>query len=257
MVSPTIDSKAGISEAHLMPPESQSRDKISASMQASIDNARRLYEETYDLEFRTPAATSYFLLIIAQEETAKAFLLYLIREGTVPLTSAVRKAINDHTCKHLVGIIMDYMIMHWEEYEELKAIMARDAELGDHFPDDIGSALGILRYEKIGRWADKHWVWAEDPNYNREALKVANGKRDRRKQDALYVRIGATGELASTPATITAIEVTAELERTSRYISFAEALAKTEDEHAFDKNRFVKVMGALNLLFDESNSRSL
>jgi AbiV family abortive infection protein len=242
-----------VSETDPMQLDSQSRDKISTSMQASIQNAKRLLDEIYDLEFRNPSATRFFLVIIAQEEAAKAFLLYLIREGTVPLTSAVRRAINDHACKHLVGMIMDYMIMHWDEIEDLKTIIKRDFELGENFPDDVGSALEILRYEKIGRWAVKNLNWAEDPTYDREALNVAEGKRDRRKQDALYVRIGSTGELASTPAAMTASEVTSELERTSRYIGFADALVAADDTHAFNKDRFAKVMGALKLLFDSSN----
>ncbi|MFC6491599.1 AbiV family abortive infection protein [Ancylobacter dichloromethanicus] len=227
----------------------QSSNKLHRAIRASIDNAWRLHEETYDLEFRTPCATRYVLLIIAQEEAAKAFLLYLISEEIVPLTAAVRRAINDHACKHLVGMIMDYMIMHWEEIEELNAIINRDFELGNNLPNDVGSALEILRYEKIGRWTVNNWVWAEDPAYDREALKLADGKRDRRKQDALYVRIGADGQLASTPAVITQTEVATELERASRYINFAEALTTAEERHGFNKDRFEKVMAALKLLF--------
>lgn len=232
------------------PPDRRSRNKLSRAIQASIDNADRLQTETYDLEFRTPCATRYFLLIIAQEEAAKAFLLYLVDDGVVPLTAAVRRAINDHACKHLVGMIMDYMIMHWETTEELEEIIRRDFEVGNNLPNDIGSALEILRYEKIGRWTANNWVWAEDPAYDREVLKLAEGKRDRRKQDALYVRIGSDGQVASTPAVITETEVVTELERTSRYINFAVALTTTRERYGFDKDRFAKVMAALKLLFD-------
>lgn len=145
---------------------------------------------------------------------------------------------------------MEYMIKHWEEIDELKAMIVRDFELGNRLPNDVGSALEILRYEKIGRWTANNWVWADDPAYDREALKVADGKRDRRKQDALYVRIGSTGQLASTPDVITDTEVSAELERTGRYLNFAEALVSTEKQHAFDNDRFAKVMAALKLLFE-------
>jgi AbiV family abortive infection protein len=231
------------------PSDSQSPDKLDRAIQASIDNAERLHTETYDLEFRTPCATRYFLLIIAQEEAAKAFLLYLVKEGVVPLTAAVRRAINDHACKHLVGMIMDYMIMHWETTEELTELIRIDLDLGNNLPNDVGSALEILRYEKIGRWTANNWVWAEDPAYDREAMKLAEGKRDRRKQDALYVRIGSDGQVASTPSVITEGEVATELERTRRYIKFAEALATTEERYGFDKDRFAKVMAALKLLF--------
>jgi AbiV family abortive infection protein len=231
-------------------PTSRSEEKLSRAIQASIDNADRLHTETYDLEFRTPCATRYFLLIIAQEEAAKAFLLYLVNEGVVPLTAAARRAINDHACKHLVGMIMDYMIMHWETTEELEEIIRRDFEIGHNLPNDVGSALEILRYEKIGRWTANNWGRAEDPAYDREALKLAEGKRDRRKQDALYVRIGSDGQVASTPAVITDTEVTAELERARRYVNFAVALTTAEERIGFDKDRFAKVMAALKLLFE-------
>jgi AbiV family abortive infection protein len=226
------------------------RDSLAKAIRACIDNAQRLHIETYDLEFRPLSATRYYLLIIAQEEAAKAFVLYLIKEGIVPMTSAIRRAINDHACKHLVGMIMEYMIMHWEGTDELKAIIARDFELGNNLPSDVGSALEILRYEKIGRWTANNWVWAQDPAYDREALKIAGGKRDRRKQDALYVRIGSTGQLASTPEGITDLEVSVELERTGRYLNFAEALISMEERYGFDKDRFTKVMAALKLLFE-------
>ncbi len=123
-----------------------SQDKLSKAIRASIDNARRLHEETYDLEFRTPCATRYFLLTIAQEEVAKAFLLYLINKGIVPQASEVWRAIKNHACKHLVGMMIEYMIMHWEDIEELKAIIERDFKLGNNLPNDVASALEILRY---------------------------------------------------------------------------------------------------------------
>ncbi len=231
------------------------RAKIDEAINACIENAQRLHEETYDLEFRSPPATRYYLLVIAQEEAAKAFLLYLIKEQIVSLTAAVRRAINDHTCKHLLGMIIDYMIMHWEELEELKAIIALDASLGADFPNDVGSAIEILRYEKIGRWTANNWSWAEDPHYDKGAVAIAGGKKDRRKQDAPYVRIGSNGQLASTPKTITGTEVSTELERTARYITFSEALIATEERHGFDRARFAKVTAALRLLFETAASR--
>ena len=122
----SADSRGGTMTSSGIP----STSNVDKALRASIHNARRLYDETYDLEFRNPCATRFFLLVIAQEEAAKAFLLYLTKERVVPLTAPVRQAINNHACKHLVGLIMDYMIMHWETIEELKALVSRDFELG-------------------------------------------------------------------------------------------------------------------------------
>jgi len=234
-------------------PQRKLSDRQSRPGHPGIHRQRRTAAQgTYDLEFRTPCATRYFLLIIAQEEAAKGFLLYLIKERVVPLTAAVRRAINDHACKHLVGMVIDYMIMHWETTEELTEFIRIDLDAGNKLPNGVGSALEILRYEKIGRWTANNWSWAEDPAYDREAWGLAEGKRDRRKQDALYVRIGSDGQVTSTPAVITEAEVASEFERTRRYIDFGEALTATEEKYGFDKTRFAKVMAALKLLFDQT-----
>lgn len=96
--------------------------------------------------------------MIAQEEFAKAFILFLVKERIVLFNAPIRRAINDHTCKQLVGMIMDYIIMHWDDLEELRAAIRIDYDLGDRLPNDIGSAMELLRYEKIGRWESKKLV---------------------------------------------------------------------------------------------------
>ena len=92
---------------------------LSKSVISCVENGNRLLDEMCDLEFRPIVATRYFLAMIAQEEFAKAFLLLLIRDDVVPFTPEVLRAINDHACKQLLSIVMDYIIMHWEEIEEL------------------------------------------------------------------------------------------------------------------------------------------
>jgi hypothetical protein len=215
------------------------------TIKACLQNGDRFMEETYDLEFRDPPASRYFIVMIAQEEFAKAFIIYLIREGAMPFTLSVLRAINDHVCKQLIGIVMDYMIMHWDELDEMRALIAKDFAAGDGLPNDVGSAIEILRYERIGRWESGSWVWAEDPEYDPSALAVANGKRDRRKQDSLYVRIGRDGRVCSMPTTITEQETEEELERARRYRRFMNSLLE-EGERS---ERFRKAMTAIKLIF--------
>ena len=98
----------------------------------------------------------------------------------------------------LIGLIMDYMIMHWEDIVELKSTIRNDHDLGERLPRDVASALNLFCHEKIGRWESNDWVWQEDPNYELSALRVYQGKKDRRKQAALYVDIGSDGRICST-----------------------------------------------------------
>jgi hypothetical protein len=67
--------------------------------------------------------------------------------------------------------------------------------------------MELLRYEKIQRWESKNWFLADDPNYDSSAMRIAEGKKERHKQDALYVRIGRDGRVCSTPETITEDEI--------------------------------------------------
>lgn len=231
----------------------QSRDSFESdllkSIRACIDNCDRLIEETYDLEFRDPPSTRMFISMIAQEESAKAFILFLVKEDIMPFTAGVRRAIKDHTAKQLVGIVLDYMIMSWDTVAELDAAIQVDIANGEYLPWEVGTAVELLCYEKIGKWMGHTWALAENPDYDKLVEKIANGHIDRRKQDSLYVRIGKTGQVASTPAVITQDEVAAEFARASRYSHFVEGLIGEGSERATAQHRFKKVISVFRVLF--------
>jgi hypothetical protein len=143
----------------------------------------------------------------------------------------VARATRDHSCKQLLGLILKHLddfdehekrheafMADIEEHKRLIAayesssnttdrtqIWARIEELSRklnlHFelPASVADAIFILRYEKIGRWVSKQWFWAEEPTYDPLAQSLADGKLDREKQDALYVRLGRDGRIAKTP----------------------------------------------------------
>lgn len=228
------------------PMASSSPVKLLKTINACIENGARLLKEYYDLEFRNPPSSRFYLVMIAQEEFAKAFILFLIRENIVNLSPSVLRAINDHVCKQLVGMIMDYMILHWEDEDELRAEINKDFDAGNRMPNDVGSAMEILRYEKIGRWEANNWVWDEEPKYDTSAKRIAKGKKDSRKQDALYVRVGSDGQICSTPNKITEEETKLEFERACRFKRFVDTVleGKTEPSH-----RYGKAMDALRVLF--------
>lgn len=221
--------------------------ELNRAIRASIDNCDRLISESYDLEFREPADTRFFLLIIAQEEAAKAFLLYLVRDQIVTMSREVIRAMNDHACKQLVGILLDYIVAKWETTTELDEQIRYDFELGDLLPQDVGSALEILAFEKIEAWRSHAPIWVEDPNYDPVVLKVSKGAIDRRKQDALYVRLGKTGAIASIPGEIKSEEANLALDVASGYSHFVERAAFGEKGQT--SLRFEKVIRALRVVF--------
>ncbi|MCB1471221.1 MAG: hypothetical protein KDK08_29555 [Rhizobiaceae bacterium] len=218
---------------------------------ACLRNGERLIEESYDLELRTPSATRLYLVMIAQEELAKAFILHLIQSDIIPFTVAVRRAMNDHICKQLVGMLMDYMIMHWEEPSELEALIRIDVEADPLLPDDAGSALEILAYQRIGkREGVREWIPGSD--YHDGALKIAGGNRDREKQDALYVRVGADGRVVSTPDRFAEERTKLEFERARRFASLVNSLLETESppSNKREDRRYKKIVRALSNVFE-------
>jgi hypothetical protein len=81
------DSLAAPTKAHL-----------TASIKACISNGDRLLADGMTLEFEKPAATKLFLAMIAQEEFAKAFLLFMVYEDVLPWSKSLLRTMNDHSC---------------------------------------------------------------------------------------------------------------------------------------------------------------
>jgi hypothetical protein len=52
--------------------------------------------------------TSLALAILAEEEFAKGFLLFLVGQKIIPWSHGVRRAARDHSCKHLLSALMEY-----------------------------------------------------------------------------------------------------------------------------------------------------
>lgn len=229
-----------------MPTLKRPADKaLIASADACCENGYRLLEERYALEFLQISASRRFNAMIAQEEFAKAFMLLLVKDDVIPFTPQILRAMNDHVCKQLVGMIMEYVIMHWDDADSFTAMLQADYELGDRFPGDVGSAIELLRYEKIGRWESRGWVWEDDPDYEKSALDIAEGKKDRQKQDALYVRVGKDGRVLSKPDQTKKSEALEEEERAGRY----GGLVISALEGGKQSYRYDKTIAALKMLF--------
>jgi hypothetical protein len=163
------------------------------------------------------------LAIIAQEESAKAFVLALVRDGFLPWTDDVQRSLSVHECKQLVTLIMEWLLTVNE-----RRLDERTSETPKHppsaqervsLPPDVATAMNIYRHEQIKRlgrrYAERHSDWRG------RARKLADGQRDRRKQAALYVCIGDDGSLSSEPATCPEA-FTEEVTRAKALLQFAQ-----------------------------------
>jgi AbiV family abortive infection protein len=206
---------------------------IQVSINAIIANATRLLEDAEMLEFEKPPVTAVFLTRIAQEELAKAFLLCLVSRKVIPWDRHILRATRDHTCKQLIGLVMDHI---WPEDEEFDARLDMSIEdrLNRRLPTKVRDAINILRHEKIGRWVSSSWVWADNPDWDKEALSVSEGAFDRDKQDLLYVKLTKTGGLAGTPAEKGALSLKREVKKAGRFCFVVRKMSDEEDIPGFD-----------------------
>jgi len=217
-------------------------ERLQESIGAALHNARRLLEDADYLRFAEPPATAYYLALIAQEECAKAFLLALARRRIVPWDQHILRATRDHACKQLTCVVMEYVTPELDEFlERCDAIHIHDLPA---LPRRVADAMNILRHEKIGRWVSRSWFWAEEPEYDSGALRIAEGRHDARKQDALYVRLSSDASLASVPS-VAVLELDAEIERAARFAGLVDRLLEDEAYPGLDWDMIEAALRAL------------
>ena len=250
------------------------------SARACLANGNRLLEDAEMMEFGDPPLSSFFLSAIAQEEFAKGFLLCLVARDVIPWNSLIYRATRDHKCKQLLAIIMEHVIpdddefdrrledrhLKYEEHgklidalretksiEEQKGIWQRIAAVNESLellPRSVADSINILR-EKIGRW-DSWFCWAEEPNYDRTAKDVGDGKAEREKQNALYVRLNKNGEVIGVPGGITPESAKYAMDRAKRMGRLVEDLLAGQSG-IFD---YEKIESAFKAVFADLAARS-
>lgn len=185
---------------------------VSASIDACLENAARLMDDALMLEFQEQGGVRLAISMLAQEEYAKAFLLYMVREELLPWDADLLRVMRNHACKHLLAIVMEYVHPDWDPIEQLQAMIKAEYELGDRFPPRVSSALNILYFEKIRRGN-----FDADDDYEPDVVAVAFGERDRAKQDAIYIDLDKSCRVKNAPTRITREDAAVEYERASRY----------------------------------------
>jgi len=210
--------------------------KLTNAARACFANGSRLLFDAELMEFGEPPQTSYFLTLIAQEEIAKGFLLALVVRGVIPWDTRLLRATRDHTCKQLLGLVMEYLSPDYDEFRNrIDAVIVRN-EVRE-VPQHVIDAIQILRHEKIGRWVPERWMWEREPAYDVRAKAVSEGSIDRSKQDALYVRLGRDGSVANVPHGATYESVKSERDRANRMLRLAESVLDGEEYPALDYDK--------------------
>jgi AbiV family abortive infection protein len=255
---------------------------------ACFANGARLLDDADFLSHpEQPAGTSFALATIAQEEFAKAFLLWLASRNAITWNSFVCRATRDHTCKQLLGLVMKHLNPDsdeesrrdkewWLEHEEHKSLLAayksstdkneqdrmwkRIEEISakhNSLPSSVTDAIFILRYEKIDRWKSSTWVWEEEPVYDPLAKSLLDGKLDRDKQDALYVRLGREGHVGKTPAQVKYEDAKAAMEIAGRMRYFVKFMLANNDVVGMEYDKIESVFKSVFANLAEVDKQSL
>lgn len=215
---------------------------LQASIFATTENGRNLLGDAKTLFDWDRFSTALALAVLAQEEFAKAFLLQLVADGALPWVHEVQRSMARHECKHLLGLVMEWL-PSWDSpdleallerrrewHEQTKAWLERRSarynqgnfapdpkdpepiEPAVSFPSDVATALNIYRHEEIERLRPGH-PWKHEDWSAGQARRIADGSLDREKQSALYVHITKSGEVGLHPGLVTCEQAAKAIER--------------------------------------------
>jgi AbiV family abortive infection protein len=194
-------------------PESPEIPNLHQAIVESYASGDRLAEDAqYLCDFKR-YPTAFSLSILAQEEFAKAFLLQLVMDGSLPWNLQVQRALRSHSCKQLAALIMDFLerkdFFDW--YPKADWIK-RISEVPNHVLD----AIQLLVHEFVYGRHRSDWKDSDSRPLDPLAKQVADGMIDRHKQNGFYVQIAFNGTVASSPLQVLRKTCISELERTRR-----------------------------------------
>lgn len=179
---------------------------------ACIENGKRLVRDAETLRDYESYSTALAMAILAEEEFAKAFLLFLIQEQALPSTAEVWRALRDHYCKHLLRVWMEYLDADVDDFIGRVRMQYNEDEL----PRAVAGAVNLFRHERVRKWERPDSGELDGDLYDK-SLKRLPHRIDRIKQNAIYVDVSPAGEVLSTPLSITEGQVNIELERCSKF----------------------------------------
>jgi len=184
--------------------------KIANAIRICLQNADRLLHDCQYIN--EDYSLIKYLSIIAQEEIAKAFIIFMIKENV--LTWAEAKIIlRDHKSKQLLALIIDYLEPVLDEWRKRYSL----ANIGKtpNLPSDIVDAVNVIAKEKIKRIKRDDWIY-DDKEIDSNVERLADGIFDIEKQNSLYVNINEDFTVLNDPRKTTEQSANVELKRAIR-----------------------------------------
>jgi AbiV len=162
------------------------------------------------------------LTVLAEEEFAKAFILYLVEMGVIPWTREIGRSLNDHSSKHLIGIVVDWVTTFIADFFTELGKDYNDIEVSKlPWTPEVAHAMNIYRHNRVGKFRDGDGALTIISNEPEEkAIDRSIEKRDKSKQDAIYVAVATDGGVGRSPFDTSAEKLREERERADRFNLF-------------------------------------
>jgi AbiV family abortive infection protein len=211
--------------------DERNKNAYERSLVACVDNGDRLLRDAQFLFDWDSFASSVALSVLAEEEFAKAFLLYLISEGVIPWTTEVGRSLRDHHSKHLLGLVIDWFSsllgewfeesLRWHERQQ-SPVLAEQGRVSP-WPSEVAHAFNLYRFERLENWRAGYRAYTVKEDFPETLGTVQKVMaHDGKKQNAIYVRVGSDGQCAGTPQNDVSMEMAKEeLARAKRFSQFA------------------------------------
>ncbi len=183
-------------------------------------------------------------MILAEEEFAKAFLLYLIQEQALPSTPEVWRSLRDHECKHLLTILMEYLSPTDDQFDSRLMNQFQNDDRG-RLPREVASAVNLYRYQKISSWESPSSSLLESGDYDGKTKRLP-GRIDRAKQRGFYVDVEKDGRVLTTPSQTREGDLEQEREKCSRLHELA---TQIESGYVLLDRDFTRVKTILAFVF--------
>lgn len=192
-----------------------SQSNWNVAIKECVANGERLFEDADLLQGFDRHGTALALVILAEEEFSKAFLLYLVQDKALPWTPEVRRSLRNHECKHLLTVLMEYLAPGIDDLQSRLMDQLKD-DPEQRLPREVVSAINLYRYDKIGKWESPYSDVLEPDDYDSSTKRISDGHVDRAKQSAIYVNLGRDGTVLTTPLAVRPEEMEREKERCDR-----------------------------------------
>lgn len=192
--------------------DSYNKEIFKSSALVTSENGERLLddaEELYDIQ-RYP--TAFGLAVLSQEEFAKAFIFELISEGIIDWHPYIKRLINNHHTKQLIGLVLDLLSPSDEDILDFF-----ESNKWNNYAKKAFDAINILGNSEIYLGNTVKLVKNRFNNYDNQVVSIIKGQLEKQKQNSIYIEVNKKGQVIYNPSLINEIQTKKMIDRATGF----------------------------------------